>query len=200
MRKSSIRVSLAVLALVFVCSLLPAAVLAQEGSGDEVSADQSERKAALQEKLEELKAERRAAASQRLADNKLRVCEQRADNIEAIMERASARAERQLGVFTTIADRVKAFYVEKGYTLETYDDLVAAVDSAKADAEANLETLQGLEPFDCESEDPKGQVEAFKLALQSINQDLKDYRTAVKNLIVGVKSAGGTTEEEGGEE
>lgn len=165
--------------------------------------EQPARGTALKNKLQELKAERQEQRQNRLAANKLRVCENRKTRITAIMNRAIIRAERQLKLFDTIAERVKAFYVEKGYTLENYDELVAAVDSAKADAEANLETLKGLEAFDCNSEDPKGQLEAFKLALASIREDLKDYRTSVKNLIVGVKSANsnpGGSGEEGGEE
>ncbi len=118
------------------------------------------------------------------------------------MTRSITRAERQLKLFGTIADRVKAFYVDKGYSVDNYDELVAAVETAKADAQANLETLKGLGSFECDAEDPKGDIEAFKLALKSISQDLKDYRTSVKNLIVGVKSAqsSSTGSEDGGEE
>ncbi len=156
--------------------------------------DNSGRGGELKEMLKELRADRR---QHRLDANKLRVCENRKTRVTAIMNRSILRAERQLALFDTIAQRVEAFYVEKGYSVANYDELVAAVTAAKAEAEANLETLKGLEPFDCSSEDPKGQIEEFKLALKSIRKDLKDYRTSVKNLIVGVKSANST---EGGEE
>jgi hypothetical protein len=148
----------------------------------------------LKQRLEQFKSDRKEQRDQRLDAAKQRVCEQRKNNIEAIMARTIARAERHLKLFDGIANRVKDFYVDKGLSVENYDELVAAVTSAQAKAEADLQTLK-TQNFDCDSDDPKGQAEAFKLAHQTVLQDLKDYRTAVKNLIVAVKSANS----EGGE-
>lgn len=188
-------------AIVLALVIAPATVLAYGGQGDEnkspravLAAEdrQGNRGDELKQEIQELRQQRQQERQQRLEENKLRVCEQRKSKIQAIMNRSVTRAERQLGLFTKISDRVKAFYEDKGYNVANYDDLVAAVEAAKANAEANLETLKDLDSFDCDSEDPKGNVEAFKLAIHSINQDLKDYRTSVKNLIVGVKSAQST--------
>lgn len=192
MSKKLLRSLIAGTALVFALSVIPAAVLAEEGQtdDDQATAESAKRHGQeLKSQLQELKVQRQEARQQKLEDAKLRACQNRKDKIAAIMTRSIARAERQLALFDTIAERVKAFYAEKGRTVANYDELVAAVDAAKADAEANLETLKGLEAFDCDVEDPKGDIEAFKLALKSINEDLKAYRTAVKDLIVGVKSA-----------
>jgi hypothetical protein len=203
-------------ALVLLFALMPA-VFAEEATDDSTTTtttdirEGDDPRLELKQRIQALKEERQENKQQRLEANKLRVCEQRKTKITAIMNRAVVRAERQLELFTTIAERVKNFYEEKGRTIANYDELVAAVDAAKADAEANLEVLKGLEPFDCNAEDPKGNVEAFKLALKSINEDLKAYRTSVKNLIVGVKSAQSQTtggdqdtpeegEQEGGEQ
>lgn len=192
-------------ALVFAISFVPVAVLAEEENSQDATTTSDTSKTRNQElkaQLQELKQQRQENKQQRLEENKLRVCEQRQEKIEAIMARSVTRAEKQLALFTRIADRVKAFYVDKGRTVANYDELVAAVDAAKAKAEANLETLKTVDSFDCNAEDPKGSAEAFKLALKSINQDLKDYRTSVKNLIVGVKSAQSTApkEEDGGDQ
>lgn len=195
-------------ALVFALSFVPAAVWAEDGggSGEEattVSAeDKQGRGEALKTRLLELKAERQAERQQKLDAAKLRACENRKENIDAIMARSIIRAERHLALFSTIAERVKAFYEEKGRTVANYDELVAAVDAGVAEAEANLEILKAQDAFECDADDPKGSIEAFKLALKAINEDLKEYRTAVKNLIVGVKSAQSTAagQEEGGEE
>ncbi len=143
----------------------------------------------LKDRLEQFKEQRQENKQHRLEANKLRVCELHKTKITAITSRSITRAERQLELFTKIADRVKAFYVKKGYNVANYNDLVAAADAAKAKAQTDLDTLKNLDAFDCNSDDPKGQAEAFKLALKAVNQDLKDYRTAVKNLIVAVKSA-----------
>ena len=187
-------------ALVFVLGLMPAAVFAEEGESDENTttsapsqkdpneSDEDEG-SDLKGRLEELKQQREDNKQHRLEANKLRVCELHKTKITAIIGRSITRAKRQLELFTRISDRVKAFYVKKGYNVANYSELVAAADAAKAKAQADLDTLQNLDAFDCNSDDPKGQTEIFKMALKTVNQDLKDYRTAVKNLIVAVKSA-----------
>lgn len=202
MNKQSVRILVLGFALIFVLSCVPAAVFAQdEEGGDDATTvsieegdNNSNRGEQLKSRLQELKAERQQKNQERLAAAKLRVCQQRQSKIKAIINRSVTRAEKQLTLFTTIAERVKVFYAEKGRTVANYDELVAAVDAAKADAQSNLSVLKNLDPFECDVKDPKGNAEAFKVALRMVNEDLKTYRTAVKNLIVGVKSAQGTAQ------
>src|SRR5688572_18132414 len=125
----------------------------------------------------------------RLNDAKKRVCENRSKNIEAIMARSVKRAENHLKLFGTIADRVKAFYEKRGVTVANYDTLVAAIDNAESDAEAAIADMKAAASFECDSDDPKGEVEAFKDAHKTVLEKLHAYRTAVKNLIVGVRGA-----------
>lgn len=143
----------------------------------------------LRQYLQEQKARREAMAKTRLETTKVRVCELRQAKIKAIMERSVQRAENQLKLFDTIAARTKAFYEEKGKTLATYNELVAATENAKTKAVGEIETMKQIEPFDCAGNDPKGVADDFKASLQAVNQALHQYRTSVKNLIVGVKSA-----------
>lgn len=191
---------IASLALVFVFGFVPVVVFAEEPAVEEVTTisakDETGNGENLKQRIQELKEQRQENKEKRLETNKLKVCENRKSRITTIIKRSVTRNEKQLQLFSTIAERVKTFYAEKGYSLANYAELVTAVDAAKADTEANLETLKNLEAFDCSSEDPKGDLEAFKLSMKSINQDLKDYRTSVKDLIVGVKSAQSTTAKE----
>lgn len=201
-------------ALVLVLGFAPISVFAHGNSHDETAVtttsiqegeQDDENQTAdpdLKTRLQELRQSRQENRQHRLEANKLRVCENRKARIAAIMTRSVNRAEKQIELFSTIAERVKAFYAKKGRTVASYDTMVAAVDAAKAKAQADLETLKTVDSFDCSADDPKGDAEAFKLALKTINQDLKDYRTSVKNLIVAVKSAQSTAakEQEGGEE
>lgn len=201
MRKKILTGAMVGMAFLFAVSVVPSFAFADDAVRSTPEVEQT-RGEILKTRLQEMKQARQEAKDLRLAEAQLRACENRKTKISATMTRSITRAERQLALFSTIADRVKAFYVDKGYSVDNYDDLVAAVDAAKADAQANLETLKGLSDFECDAEDPKGDIEAFKLALRSINQDLKDYRTSVKNLIVGVKSgqSSSTGREDGGEE
>jgi hypothetical protein len=225
MQKISMRSLVLAIAFLFAMTFVPAAAFAEDGSGGsnsgsgssgrgdddttvtttQATEDENETEdttednsISLKDQLQELQSQHK---QHRLEQNKLRVCELRKTKISAIMTRSITRAEKQLALFTTISERVKTFYAEKGHTLSNYNDLVAAVDAAKTKAQADLDTLKNTTPFDCNSEDPKGQVEEFKLGIKTINQDLKDYRTAVKNLIVGVKSVQSTeAKDEGGTE
>jgi transcriptional regulator len=198
MRQYLKRILLIGLSLTIAGMLAPAMAAAHPGHDHE--ADSQKRAEALRLRLEELKQQRQASQDKRLEANKLRQCEQRQQNIAAILKRSLTRAENQLELFDSIAGRVKAFYVKKGNVLHNYDELVASADAAKAKAEADIATLKALPAFVCDADDPKGSAEAFKLAHQTIIEDLKKYRTAVKDLIIGVKSVQSTARRSGGEQ
>lgn len=149
---------------------------------------------ATREKLkaaaEQLKEKSQETHTERLEAARLNLCTNRQKEITSIMTRSITRAQNQTTLFSSIAERVKAFYIKKGKTLATYDSLVAAVTAAKTQAAADLATVKA-DTFSCDSNDPKAQAAAFKADLKTLTQAIKDYRTAVKNLIVGVKSVQG---------
>jgi len=206
MQKVLLRSLVVVLSGVF--ALTPVAVFAEDGGSDGSTSDttnstshdgtETETETGggrslsdLKERLQTLKTERETEHIAKLDAVKLKVCQNRQHAIEHIMTRAVARAQNQLNLFGTIATRVEAFYVKKGKTVTNYDALVAAIADAKTKTSTDIDTLKAMPPFDCAATDPKGSAEAFKAALKTVNQDLKDYRTAVKNLIVAVKSVQG---------
>lgn len=138
--------------------------------------------------------ERKAEVKTKLADNKLKVCQKREKKITNIMSRQSDRGTKQIAVFTKISDRTQAFYVEKGRTVANYDALVADVVAKKALAEAEIaKVTENTVAFKCDGTDPKGAGEVFKQSLKAQHAAIKEYKTAVKNLIVGVKSAKSNT-------
>jgi len=147
-----------------------------------------------QETAQATAAEKQAAAQTRLTDTKLKVCQLREKTVGNIMARMSDRGVKQLDVFTKIADRTEAFYVKSGKVLSNYDALVADMATKKADAQTAVDAVKNTSTtFKCDSTDPKGVASSFKTSLEAQNQALKAYKTAVKNLIVGVKSVQGTT-------
>lgn len=175
----------------FVVSL-PLSAHAQTTPTETVNRTVQERQADAEERA----AERKASAQTRLQDAKLRSCEAREKAITSIMARMAERGDKQLALFTTIADRVQAFYIEKGNTLANYEALTAEVEAKKATATSAVEAVASQsDDFSCEGDDPRGVVDAFKQAQREKLQALKDYKTAVKNLIVGVKSVQSTTPE-----
>lgn len=135
----------------------------------------------------------RNVAAGRLEAAKLRACQQREQAINKMMLRIADRAERQVTLFTMIATRVETFYIDKGQTISNYDNLVAEVTAKKTAAETQISTLKNDSAFDCTSNDPKGMATTFKDSLRATITAMQNYKLAVKNLIVGVKSAQGQT-------
>ena len=130
----------------------------------------------------------------RLADAKLKSCQKREKAINNILSRISDRGQKQLDLFSSVATRTETFYTNKGKTLSNYDALVADVTAKQTVAQTAVGAVKSDSvTFKCDGTDPKGVVSSFKDALKSEIQALKDYRTSVKNLIVGVKSVQGTT-------
>ena len=156
----------------------------------------AEKRQAAQEKAEQAKARaeaRVAEAKQRLEGKKLKACEAREKRIDATMEQMTKRGQAHIEVFTKISDRVQAFYSEKGRTVENYEALVADVEAKKLAAEQAVNSAQSVGGvFSCTGDNPKIASTEFRDAHKVQVAALKEYRTAVKNLIVAVKSAQST--------
>ncbi len=175
----------------------PAVALAHNGVDDSHDGDTTQTTTSTNSGTDSTrdKTERATTAKNRLNAAKLKVCQQREKRISTIITNSTKRTQNQLEVFTKIAVRVETFYQTKGKTVANYDELVAKVNTAQAKAEADLATLKTITTLDCEGDDPKGEVDTFRATLKQLQQDLKDYRTAVKDLIVGVRSAQGDDNE-----
>jgi uncharacterized protein YmfQ (DUF2313 family) len=187
--KKHISAGLVVMAIV---AAVPFAANAQPARALEAQTEAQQR----QETAQATAAEKQAAAQTRLTDTKLKVCQLREKTVGNIMARMSDRGAKQLDVFSKIADRTEAFYVKAGKVLSNYDVLVADVVATKADAQTAVDAVKNTSTtFKCDGTNPKGVASSFKASLEAQNKALKAYKTAVKNLIVGVKSVQGTTTE-----
>lgn len=130
-------------------------------------------------------------ANQSAVMGKLRACQNRQNAINNIITRIDTRANNQITLFGTIATRVENFYTSKGKTTPNYGQLVSAVNTAGNQAVAGLTTLKDNSSFSCTAAHPKAMVTAFQGYLKTEISNLRNYRTSVKNLIVGVASANG---------
>ena len=130
----------------------------------------------------------------RLASGKLKACQNRQNAITNIMTRIADRGQKQITLFGTIATRTETFYADKGRTLSNYDALVADVTAKQTAAQTAVDAIKtNSTGFSCDGTDPKGFVNSFQTSLKSEISALQAYRTAVKDLIVGVKSVQSTT-------
>lgn len=185
--KRGLLIGIAILGL---SSAVPAVTQAIPARAEEAQTSAEERQATAQTNTEE----HRATAQTRLADAKLKMCQNREKVITNIMTRLGNRGQKQVDLFSTIAERAETFYTDKGKTLANYDALTADVTAKKAVAQTTVDTIKSTAPeFKCDGTDPKGIAATFKDNLKSEIKALNDYKTSVKNLIVGVKSVQGTT-------
>lgn len=143
-----------------------------------------ERKAELKQKLEAAKEQR----INKLEDQRLATCEKRQTKINSILAKGTEQSRKHLGVFQKIEEKVKQFYVDKQRSAEGYDAAVLAADEKEAAAIAAIEASTET-TFDCESADGAKPGDAVRELMQARHTALKEYRTAIKDLILVVKQA-----------
>ncbi|HET7630115.1 MAG TPA: hypothetical protein VFK03_01960 [Candidatus Saccharimonadales bacterium] len=173
-----------VLALVVVAVPVTAKPAAASMTPEQHKAAVKQRVTAIHARVAVMKADHQA----KLADKRLEVCNKRTEKINQIVGRSVEQSRKNLAVFSSIEQRVEDFYASKQLSADDYVSLTDAADQKKADAEAALQVAAETE-FSCDQTNPARPGEIVKNLMQSQHRALKDYRTAVKNLIVGVKHA-----------
>ncbi len=167
------------------------------GSSEEIEQNRQEIRDRLEERSKELQeraASRSAEIKQKLTAVKLKVCQTRQEIIKTRSQNLANRANRQFTVFGNIAERVETFYTSKvlpkGITVANYDQLVSDIATQKTGAQTAIAAATAAaNAFDCSGDNPKAQLEDFNAKMKIARDALKDYRTAIKNLIVSVKTA-----------
>jgi len=128
----------------------------------------------------------------KLDDARKKVCEARKNNITKIVTDAGNAGQRQLNLFSNIATKVEQFYVDKKLSASGYTAAVANVNAKKTYAQTAINNVKAAAPtIDCSAGDPVATVDGFKAQITTMRQALKDLRTAVKDLIVTVKTSAG---------
>lgn len=180
MRKLHLSLVATALAVVgVVVAVNPSAALAHDG---ETHSTDAEARAHLQETVKE-------RVQGKLDDARKKVCNGRATAIKKIMTNGVEAAQRQQSVFTKISERVQQFYTTKKLNVSNYTQLVEMANTKKDAVTAALAALKAVPAFDCNSDNPVGNVDAYKVKLQALRNALKDYRSAVQALLVAVKNA-----------
>ena len=131
-----------------------------------------------------------------LTETRLKVCQKKQNAIQKRSRQLVMTAENMLAKFSRIEERVKTYYSDKavpaGKTVANYDALVSEITAQKETVRANLDkALASSANFSCNSDNPKGQLSQFRTDMQAVKKSLKEYRTAIKNLIVAVRTASG---------
>lgn len=173
-----------VLALVTVASPAIAKPAAASMTPDQHKAAVKQRVEAIHARVAAMKAGHKS----KLADKRLEACNNRATRINQIAQKSVEQSRKHLAVFASIEQRVEDFYKSRNLSADNYDTLTTAADQKKAAAEATLQVAAETE-FNCSEANPARPGEVIKNLMQTQHQALKEYRTAIKNLIVDVKHA-----------
>lgn len=120
---------------------------------------------------------------------KLKSCQAREAAIKTRSENLTEFATRLIATFDKIAARVEEFYATKGLSVSNYSTLVADVAAKKLAAQTAVTKAQSsLANFSCDTGDPKTTLRSFNEEMKLVHTALKDYKTSVRNLIVGIHS------------
>lgn len=182
------------LTLMLTLSLVPMTALAHD-TGEHADLTAEEHREVLRTEAASRKevAEKKREAAQevkreRLAEVKLKICEKRQTQVNALMDRIVTRSTKHYDHITTASERAQAFYVKQGNVLANYDELVATVASTKSAALTAITELDDKAVFNCTSEAPKADIQDFRDRRAHKIEALSEYRDAVKVLIKAIKS------------
>lgn len=128
-----------------------------------------------------------------LTTDKLRSCQAKENSLKKRLASLIRTATNMLEKFDSIANRVKEFYINKvlssGRSVSNYDALLADVEAKKALVQDAInKAKEDADSFTCTGNDPKGTLSQYRVNMQAVKTALKNYRTSIKNLIVGIHS------------
>ncbi|EKD85714.1 MAG: hypothetical protein ACD_37C00646G0002 [uncultured bacterium] len=178
--------------ILFLVALVPSASALEDSIASPTAKPTIKR---LQNVKENAKSRASAAAekkAERLSESRLKVCRGRTISLhnraKGILGRGS-RMHKRLEALTMTVDK---FYqnrlVPQGLILENYDELLADIDAKKANVSLLLDAAKVTgEDFDCGSDDPKGQLEAFNEDMKEVLEAFKQYKQSVRTFVKAVK-------------
>lgn len=140
--------------------------------------------------------EKSAKVAARLEEAKLLACQKKEANITKRSASLVKTSENMQQKFDSITEKVKAYYTAKavpaGRVVNNYDALIAEIENKKTAIKTAVEKAQtDAAAFRCDGDDPKGQLTLYRTDMQAVKKALHEYRVAIKNLIVAIRSAHG---------
>lgn len=130
------------------------------------------------------------AGTKRLDKAKLQICEAKEAKIKKMISNTNQLGQGQLNLFDNIAKKVKTFYEEKNLKIDNYDELVSQMEGYRQLANNAIQsTIATSSQFGCNTEDPKGTANQYKLSVQAQIKELKDYRSSIKNLVTSIQNS-----------
>lgn len=201
MKRTLSRGMMAVLLAVLVAAPVSAQAPGVPGGGSPDATTQSQqgqaRGAQAREDAQERRERIQAEVEERRQEVQQRVCEQRQERLQDIIPRLGTSAVRLKDVMDDIYDKVQGFYEDGPLTVENYDELADEVDSAQAEAHAAVTVVEDYQfELDCDEPGVGQQLDGFRQAVTEARDELKNYRTALVELISSLRAEAADGEEE----
>ena len=135
----------------------------------------------------------------RLGELKMKACQSHEESLQQRMTKLTNMTTNMQNKFAAHAQRVEDYYTDKvisaGKNVANYDQLVVDVENKNTKVSESLAKAQTTaNNFSCEAENPKQVLTSFRKDMQSTKMALKEYRIAIKNLIVAVRGVAKTSE------
>ncbi|MBI4097597.1 MAG: hypothetical protein HY426_01000 [Candidatus Levybacteria bacterium] len=155
----------------------------------------------IRENLKNRASEAAQRRAEKLSEARLKVCHARA---LAIGNRLKAMHKRATVIHTgheKIYAKVDEFYnnrlVPNGYSLSNYADLKAEIEANKTNVQTLLDAAKETgTDFDCSSEDPKGQLDAFHEDMKALIEANKTYKESIHAFVKAVRDLAKTAKPE----
>jgi len=171
---------------------IPAQAITNSNSSNNSSESASQQSQSSQSGSDNASGSSQAAQVKGLNDVQKKVCQQSENRVQNMFSNMNKLGDSQLAFMNTINERVQNFYKISGLAATGYEDAVAEVTKTQQAAQEQVQaTTQTSSQYGCDKEDPKGTAQQYKTQVKSEINALKEYRTALKNLITVVKSSDG---------
>ena len=140
------------------------------------------------------------------AEDKTKACEAHKQGLQNKFTHITTNAtnlETKIGAFET---KATTYQSANNVTVDNWDGLVAAADTAKTNVDTAITNLKAVTPsLDCNNTSVASDVATFKAGAQDVRDALKAYKTAVKNVFVALQqtkdaNASATTTTEGSDQ
>ena len=158
---------------------------------DQMAARKAEQEKRIQtrkaELIEKFKA-KQEKRKEKLAGKRLEVCQKRQDRINTLLEKSGERGKNKLTLFQRIEAKVKKFYESKGLVSADYSAAVAVANEKETRAVAAIDAM-AVQEFNCDKTDGAKPGGVIREAVTARRDAMKDYRTAIKDLIDVVRQA-----------
>jgi hypothetical protein len=123
-----------------------------------------------------------------------KLCQGREKALNRRMGLAVSVAKAHKSFFDKVYTNLKKYHDNKQLNVTNYDSLVAAADQAQANAQASIDALAALDVnVDCASQTVASDVAAYQQAVANTRDSLKDYRSALVDLVKALKLAAGNS-------